>query len=203
MGKDKKHDSMDLYEHLPRRQDSASSLGESTKVGKPVDEDPKKLKEVKFHLESDNNSEDGEKSEHKEPHFGGAEIVRDVVIGLSDGLTVPFALAAGLATLDNSRLVVTAGLAEVVAGAISMGLGGYMAGLSELEHYDAERKREMHEVETVPWREEEEIVEIFEPYGLNREALQPMLDGLKANKDAWVDFSEFFILPKSLFCTLG
>lgn len=73
-----------------------------------------------------------------------------------------------------------------------MGLGGYMAGLSELEHYDAERKREMHEVETVPWREEEEIVEIFEPYGLSREALQPMLDGLKANKDAWVDFSEFF-----------
>ena len=116
------------------------------------------------------------------------------MIGLSDGLTVPFALAAGLATLDNSKLVVTAGLAEVVAGAISMGLGGYMAGLSELEHYDSERLREMHEVETVPEREEEEIVEIFEPYGLLKSDLQPMLNVLKADKEAWVDFMMKFEL---------
>ena len=131
---------------------------------------------------------------HKEPHFGSAEVVRDIVIGLSDGLTVPFALAAGLATLDNSRLVVTAGMAEVVAGAISMGLGGYLAGLSEIEHYDAERLREKHEVETVPEREEEEIVEIFEPFGLTKKDLAPMLNVLRNDKEAWVDFMMKFEL---------
>ena len=99
--------------------------------------------------------------DHVEPHFENSDIVRDIVIGLSDGLTVPFALAAGLATFDNSRLVVAAGMAEIVAGAISMGLGGYLAGHLEVEHYDAERRREEFEVETVPEKEEEEIIEIF------------------------------------------
>ena len=129
-----------------------------------------------------------------EPHFNSSDIVRDVVIGLSDGLTVPFALAAGLASLDNSQLVVTAGLAEVVAGAISMGLGGYMAGLSELEHYDSERQRELKEVESVPHKEEEEILEIFQPYGLQKSDLEPMLNALKADKEAWVDFMMKFEL---------
>ena len=123
-----------------------------------------------------------------------ADVVRDIVIGLSDGLTVPFALAAGLATLNSSRLVVTAGMAEVVAGAISMGLGGYLAGLSEIEHYDAERAREVHEVETIPEREEDEIVEIFEPYGLSRNDLEPMLKALKNDKESWVDFMMKFEL---------
>ena len=90
---------------------------------------------------------------HAEPHFGSAEIIRDVIVGLSDGLTVPFALAAGLAALENSRLVVVAGAAEVIAGSISMALGGFMAGLSEIEHYDSERKRELWEVEHVPEKE--------------------------------------------------
>lgn len=125
---------------------------------------------------------------HVEPHFESSEIIRDVVIGLSDGLTVPFALAAGLAALDNSRLVVTAGMAEIAAGAISMGMGGYLAGHLEIEHYDAERARELYEVETVPEREEEEIVEIFEPFGLSKKDLIPLLTALKQDPEKWVDF---------------
>ncbi|KAI8609021.1 VIT family-domain-containing protein, partial [Chytriomyces sp. MP71] len=125
---------------------------------------------------------------HLEAHFGGAEIVRDMVVGLSDGLTVPFALTAGLASLGNSRFVVLAGMAEIVAGAISMGLGGYLAGRSEIEHYDSEYAREEKEVRDVPHREEQEICEIFEPYGLDRDALEPLLNGLKANPTQWVEF---------------
>ncbi|RKO84983.1 Ccc1 family, partial [Blyttiomyces helicus] len=113
---------------------------------------------------------------------------------LSDGLTVPFALAAGLSTLNNSRLVVTAGIAEIIAGAISMGLGGFLAGMSEIEHYDSERARECYEVDTCPDKEEEEIVEIFEPYGLDRESVQPLLDVLKKDKNTWVDFMMKFEL---------
>ncbi|KAI9205843.1 VIT family-domain-containing protein [Polychytrium aggregatum] len=131
---------------------------------------------------------------HIEPHFEGAEVLRDIIVGLSDGLTVPFALAAGLAALGNSRLVVLAGMAEIVAGAISMGLGGWLAGRSEIEHYDAERKREQFEVKELPDHEEAEIVEIFEPYGLSKEALQPLLDGLKADPEKWVDFMMKFEL---------
>ncbi|KAJ3076028.1 hypothetical protein HDU98_005977 [Podochytrium sp. JEL0797] len=125
---------------------------------------------------------------HDEPHFGGAEIVRDIVVGLSDGLTVPFALTAGLASLGDSRFVVLAGMAEIVAGAISMGLGGYLAGKSEIEHYDSEYAREEQEIIDVPEKEELEILEIFEPYGLGREALTPLLDILKANPTQWVEF---------------
>ena len=90
-----------------------------------------------------------EKRQHslEEPHFGSAEIVRDVIVGLSDGLTVPFALAAGLSSIDDSKIVVTAGFAEVVAGTVSMALGGYLAAMSEIEHYDSERKRERVEVD--------------------------------------------------------
>ncbi|KAI8618007.1 VIT family-domain-containing protein [Chytriomyces sp. MP71] len=125
---------------------------------------------------------------HLEPHFAGAEVVRDVVVGLSDGLTVPFALTAGLASLGDSRFVVLAGMAEIVAGCISMGLGGYLAGRSEIEHYDAEEAREWDEVRNVPEREEEEIMEIFEPYGLTESDLQPLLTKLKANPHEWVEF---------------
>ncbi|TPX47648.1 hypothetical protein SeLEV6574_g02534 [Synchytrium endobioticum] len=131
---------------------------------------------------------------HVEPHFGAAEVVRDVILGLSDGLTVPFALAAGLSALNSTHLVVTAGFAEIVAGAISMGLGGFLAGRTEIDHYDSERAREITEVETVPDREEEEIYEIFEPYGVNKTALQPMMDILKQDKDRWVDFMMKFEL---------
>ncbi|KAJ3323109.1 hypothetical protein HDV06_002121 [Boothiomyces sp. JEL0866] len=131
---------------------------------------------------------------HAEPHFGSAEVIRDVIVGLSDGLTVPFALAAGLATLDSSRIVVTAGVAEVVAGSISMALGGYLAGLSEIEHYDSERIREQVEVDELPERETQEIYEIFEPYGMNDKQLQPLIAKLQSDKEIWVDFMMKFEL---------
>ncbi|ORY52074.1 DUF125-domain-containing protein [Rhizoclosmatium globosum] len=137
---------------------------------------------------------DSDLDSHIEPHFAGAEIVRDVVVGLSDGLTVPFALSAGLASLGNSRFVVLAGMAEIVAGAISMGLGGYLAGRSEIEHYDSEYIREETEVREVPERELEEIVEIFEPYGMDRQSLEPLLCKLKANPKQWIDFMMKFEL---------
>ncbi|KAJ3280430.1 hypothetical protein HDU76_009188, partial [Blyttiomyces sp. JEL0837] len=131
---------------------------------------------------------------HLEPHFAGAEVVRDVIVGLSDGLTVPFALAAGLSSLNNSRIVVTAGMAEIVAGAISMGLGGYLAGRSEIEHYEAERKREFEEISEVPHREEAEIIDIFRPYGLDREGVEPLLRLLRADPEKWVEFMMKFEL---------
>lgn len=143
-------------------------------------------------------------SSHAEPHFGNAEVIRDVIIGLSDGLTVPFALAAGLASLNNSRLVVTAGLAEIVAGSISMGLGGYLAGLSEIEHYNSERSREHYEVIHMPERniaadpgEVDEIYEIFEEFFVEPTALTGLVAHLKANPEQWVDFMMKFELGLS------
>jgi VIT1/CCC1 family predicted Fe2+/Mn2+ transporter len=147
------------------------------------------------HQEGDGNDDDAAScSSHTEPHFGSAEVIRDIIVGLSDGLTVPFALAAGLAALNNSRLVVTAGLAEIVAGSISMGVGGYLAGMSEIEHYNSEREREAMEVELLPEREMQEIRDIFEPYGMDRAALEPLLDALTHNKEAWIDFMMKFEL---------
>lgn len=108
------------------------------------------------------------------------------VCSLSDGLTVPFALAAGLASLNDSRIVITAGAAEVVAGSISMALGGYLAGLSEIEHYDSERKREQWEVDNLPEREEAETYEIFEPYGIDKKELEPMMKNFRQHKETWV-----------------
>ncbi|KAJ1967117.1 Protein ccc1 [Dispira parvispora] len=131
---------------------------------------------------------------HAEKHTDGADFVRDAILGLSDGLTVPFALAAGLSSLDNTALVVTAGLAELVAGAISMGLGGYLAGKSEIDHYDSEKKREYQEVQDVPEEEEQEVVDIFAPYGLTREDLSPMLIRLRSDPDKFVDFMMKFEL---------
>ncbi|KAJ8659692.1 hypothetical protein O0I10_004671 [Lichtheimia ornata] len=133
-------------------------------------------------------------NEHSEQHFESAEVVRDIIIGLSDGLTVPFALAAGLSSLGNSKIVVYGGAAELVSGAISMGLGGYLAALSEMEHYKTERMREEREVEECPQDEEEEIVEILEPYGLDRQTLQPLIDKLKSDPEKFVDFMMRFEL---------
>ncbi|KAI8067019.1 Ccc1 family [Gilbertella persicaria] len=132
--------------------------------------------------------------QHLEQHFESAEIVRDTIIGLSDGLTVPFALAAGLSSLGSSKLVIYGGAAELVSGAISMGLGGYLAARSEIEHYRTERLREEFEVEECPQDEEEEIVEILEPYGLDRETIQPLIDRLKSDPQKFVDFMMKFEL---------
>jgi VIT1/CCC1 family predicted Fe2+/Mn2+ transporter len=126
---------------------------------------------------------------HIERHFTGGATVRDVVIGMSDGLTVPFALAAGLsgATFD-SHLIVAAGLAEVAAGSIAMGLGGFLAARGEAEHYLSEHAREKREVASVPELEEDEIVEIFEKYGLSRQAIAPLLKAFHERPSQWVDF---------------
>lgn len=132
---------------------------------------------------------------HIEHHFTAGASVRDVVIGMADGLTVPFALAAGLSgVVAASRIIVTAGLAEVAAGAIAMGLGGYLAGRSDSEHYVSERRREEYEVVALPDREVAEVVEIFESYGINAEASAPVVAALKERPKAWVDFMMRFEL---------
>ena len=134
-------------------------------------------------------------SKHHEAHFQSSDTVRDVVIGLSDGLTVPFALAAGLAgAVGATRLVVLAGLAEIAAGSIAMGLGGYLASRGDSEHYASERRREEMEVVERPRDEEEEIYEIFSAYGVSREAATPVLHSLQANPPAYVDFMMRFEL---------
>jgi VIT1/CCC1 family predicted Fe2+/Mn2+ transporter len=108
---------------------------------------------------------------------------------MSDGLTVPFALAAGLSgTVDQTWIVVTAGLAEVAAGSIAMGLGGYLAARSDAEHYAAEKDREWREVETVPEVERDEVAQLFRAYGLPEETIAPILDAFEANPEAWVEF---------------
>lgn len=126
---------------------------------------------------------------HKETHLRSSDFITDVVIGMSDGLTVPFALAAGMssAVADNS-IVTTAGIAEIVAGSIAMGLGGFLAGKTEQEHYDSELIREYSEVEKVPDREKAEIREIFAEYGLSDTAQILLADELAKDKDKWVKF---------------
>ena len=131
---------------------------------------------------------------HHEHHFESTETVRDIVIGLSDGLTVPFALAAGLGAVASAHLVVVAGLAEIAAGSIAMGLGGYLAARGDAEHYASERKREQTEIATRPEDEAGEIYEIFEKYQVSREAATPVLHALQANPGAYVDFMMRFEL---------
>ncbi|KAG0167344.1 hypothetical protein DFQ28_006143 [Apophysomyces sp. BC1034] len=135
---------------------------------------------------------------HVEEHFSRPELVRDCILGLSDGLTVPFALAAGLSSLGDTRIVIYGGLAELVSGAISMGLGGYLAARSEADHYDTERRREENEVALYPEEEEEEIVELFEPYGLDRASIEPMLIKFRQNTEKFVDFMMRFELNLEL-----
>ncbi|MHC5540585.1 VIT1/CCC1 transporter family protein [Singulisphaera rosea] len=126
---------------------------------------------------------------HVERHFTSSEFVRDVVIGMSDGLTVPFALAAGLSgTIHETWIIVTAGLAEVAAGSIAMGLGGFLAARSDAEHYAVEKQREWREVETMPDVELAEVAELFRTYGLSDEAIAPILQAFRDNPQAWVDF---------------
>jgi VIT1/CCC1 family predicted Fe2+/Mn2+ transporter len=132
---------------------------------------------------------------HTETHFESSELVRDVVIGMSDGLTVPFALAAGLSGVVNStHLVVLAGLAEIAAGSIAMGLGGFLAARGDAEHYASERIREDREVVERTRDEEEEIYAIFEEYGVERTESDPVLQALKRNPKSWVDFMMRFEL---------
>ena len=131
---------------------------------------------------------------HQEHHFESTETVRDIVIGLSDGLTVPFALAAGLGAVASAHLVVVAGLAEIAAGSIAMGLGGYLAARGDAEHYASELLREQDEVIHRPHDEAEEIYEIFEQYQVPRQAATPVLEALQRNPAAYVDFMMRFEL---------
>lgn len=132
---------------------------------------------------------------HTEKHFTGSETVRDIVIGMSDGLTVPFALAAGLSgAVASTDIIVTAGLAEIAAGSIAMGLGGYLAARTDFEHYESERKREMREIRVMPGQEAEEVADIFRNYGLTDEQVAPLVAAISASPARWVDFMMRFEL---------
>ncbi|HEY3138043.1 MAG TPA: VIT1/CCC1 transporter family protein [Blastocatellia bacterium] len=132
---------------------------------------------------------------HTERHFTASETVRDIVIGMADGLTVPFALAAGLSgAVDSSSIIVTAGLAEIAAGSIAMGLGGYLAAKSDAEHYAREQRREQKEVSEIPEEEMEEVAQVFRGYGLSREQIAPLVHALSERPKAWVDFMMRFEL---------
>jgi VIT1/CCC1 family predicted Fe2+/Mn2+ transporter len=133
--------------------------------------------------------------DHVEEHLESSDLLRDVVIGMSDGLTVPFALAAGLTgAVANSSIVVIAGIAEIVAGSIAMGLGGYLAGRTEQDHYSSELKREYEEVERVPEMERSEVKEFFENIGLSEELQIRATEEIAKDKKQWVDFMMKFEL---------
>lgn len=135
---------------------------------------------------------------HIERHFTASAVVRDLVIGMSDGLTVPFALAAGLAgAVSASRLILTAGLAELAAGAIAMGLGGFLAARGDAEHYRSERQRELREVREKPEVEAAEVREALAPYGLTTEECEPLVRALRRDPGLWVDFMMRFELGLS------
>jgi VIT1/CCC1 family predicted Fe2+/Mn2+ transporter len=132
---------------------------------------------------------------HIERHFTASAIVRDVVIGMADGLTVPFALAAGLSgAVQQAGIIVTAGLAEIAAGSIAMGLGGYLAAKSDADHYTAEERREQQEVRDIPREEMKEVADIFRQYGLSEEHVQPVVEAMTARPKQWVDFMMRFEL---------
>lgn len=133
---------------------------------------------------------------HLEKHFTSTAAVRDIVIGMADGLTVPFALAAGLTglALASTRIVVTAGLAEIVAGSIAMGLGGYLAAKTDSEHYASEMRREFQETVEIPDQEQEEVAKVFREYGVSEKDMQPVVNAICSNQKRWVDFMMRFEL---------
>lgn len=132
---------------------------------------------------------------HVESHFTASDFVRDVVIGMADGLTVPFALAAGLSGADTTtRIIVVAGLAEIAAGSIAMGLGGYLAARNDADHYASELRREQREVEELPEVEAREVLDVFEHYGLTPAEATPIVDSLRTRPKQWVDFMMRFEL---------
>jgi len=126
---------------------------------------------------------------HHEEHLQSSDLLTDIVIGMSDGLTVPFALAAGLSGAVNSTsVIVLAGVAEIAAGSIAMGLGGFLAGKTEQDHYNSEVKREYWEVDNLPEKEEAEVREFFEGLGLSKDVQDKATAELIKDKDRWVEF---------------
>jgi len=133
--------------------------------------------------------------QHVEKHFTGSQKVRDIVIGMSDGLTVPFALTAGLTgAVASNMIIITAGMAEIIAGSIAMGLGGYLAGITDYQHYQSEKKREFWEVENLPEREKDEIRVILAEYGVSPELQEGFIEDLSKKPEKWVDFMMRFEL---------
>ena len=132
---------------------------------------------------------------HVEKHFEASATVRDVVIGMSDGLTVPFALAAGLSgTVSQTSIVVIAGFAEIAAGSIAMGLGGYLAARTDRDHYQSEREREYRETVELPEKEREEVADVFRGYGMSEQDIVPVVDAICTDQKHWVDFMMKFEL---------
>src|SRR5437763_5778256 len=132
---------------------------------------------------------------HVEKHFHASESVRDIVIGMSDGLTVPFALAAGLSgAIAATGIVVTAGIAEIAAGSIAMGLGGYLAARGDAEHYASEREREEREIIELPDVEAKEVADILIDFGMVREHAAQAVEAMTKNHDKWIDFTMRFEL---------
>ena len=131
---------------------------------------------------------------HIERHFTSSNFVRDMVIGMSDGLTVPFALAAGLSAIANTRFIVIGGLAEIAAGSVAMGLGGYLAARGDAEHYEQEKAREYREIEEIPEEEKAEVSRVFQDYGLPAEESVRVSEALSQHPHAWVDFMMRFEL---------
>lgn len=132
---------------------------------------------------------------HQETHVNSSNFVRDVIIGMSDGLTVPFALTAGLSgVLDTNHLIIVSGISEIAAGCISMGLGGFLAGQTEVEHYESELKREYEEVEKVPETERQEVEAIFIEMGVDKALSKQVTLQISQDKDKWVDFMMRFEL---------
>ena len=126
---------------------------------------------------------------HHEEHFHSSELVTDIVIGMSDGLTVPFALAAGLSgAVHDCHIIIIAGIAEIAAGSIAMGLGGYLAGKTEQDHYASELKREEWEVDNLPEKEKEEVRVIFADMGMSPETQLQIVDEMSKDKAKWIDF---------------
>ena len=132
---------------------------------------------------------------HQEAHFQQSDVIRDIVIGMADGLTVPFALAAGLTgAVDHNSIIITAGIAEICAGSIAMGLGGYLAGQTEIEHYDSELKREYREIKEFYETEKREVREVFADYGLSEQSQHLIADELAKDENKWVEFMMKFEL---------
>src|SRR4051794_14629156 len=132
---------------------------------------------------------------HTESHFQASESVRDVVIGMADGLTVPFALAAGLSgTVSNTTIIVVAGIAEIAAGSIAMGLGGYLAARTDRDHYLSEVERETRETLELPDKEREEVADVFRGYGMSDQDIAPVVEAIASDQKRWVDFMMRFEL---------
>lgn len=132
---------------------------------------------------------------HQETHFEQSDLIKDIVIGMSDGLTVPFALAAGLSgAVTQNGIIITAGIAEICAGSIAMGLGGYLAGRTEIEHYDSELKREYQEIIDHREVERQEVKDVFAAYGLSPESQEIIINELQKDHHKWVDFMMRFEL---------